>query len=122
MLSQTHHAVTTIPAARRSVGSAFSSGVAATFAFPLRLIRFWRMRHQLSGLACLDHHALRDIGLTPMDVADAVASIPEADPWRLLSDRIADRNSRRPRILTRGPWAAPGPATTGSGKVAGIRD
>jgi len=65
---------------------------------PLRLIRFWRARRELSTLCGMSARDLRDIGLTPFDVANAMESSfgPEsATDWlaRTARDRRFGRES-----------------------------
>lgn len=53
--------------------------LACATAGPLQLFRFWRTRHELSALAAMSGYELRDVGLTPFDVANAMASSSAED-------------------------------------------
>jgi uncharacterized protein YjiS (DUF1127 family) len=64
---------------------------------PMRLIRFWRVRRELSALSGMSGIELRDIGLTPFDVANAMESVgPESATdglARIARDRRFGRES-----------------------------
>jgi uncharacterized protein YjiS (DUF1127 family) len=62
---------------------------------PLRLFRFWRTRRELSALAAMSGYELRDIGLTPFDVANAMASSSAEDATEGLARVAQDRRFKR---------------------------
>jgi uncharacterized protein YjiS (DUF1127 family) len=62
---------------------------------PLRLIRFWRRRRELSALAGMSGYELRDIGLTPFDVANAMESAGPENATDGLARLAQDRRFRR---------------------------
>jgi uncharacterized protein YjiS (DUF1127 family) len=63
--------------------------------WPLRLVRFWRKRHELSALAVMSGYELRDIGLTPFDVANAMESLSAEDATQALARVVQDRRFKR---------------------------
>ena len=63
---------------------------------PLRLFRFWRTRRELSALCAMSGYELRDIGLTPFDVANAMASASSDEaPTGALARVARDRRFKR---------------------------
>jgi uncharacterized protein YjiS (DUF1127 family) len=62
---------------------------------PLRLFRFWRRRRELSALAAMSGYELRDIGLTPFDVANAMESSGPESATDGLAQVAQDRRFRR---------------------------
>ena len=63
----------------------------AALSWPFRVTENRRLR---STLAALSDHALKDIGLTRVDLADATALPSGRDPGRFLAARRSER--RRP--------------------------
>jgi uncharacterized protein YjiS (DUF1127 family) len=62
---------------------------------PLRLVNFWRTRRELSALAAMSGYELRDIGLTPFDVANAMASSSAGDATQGLAQLAQNRRFKR---------------------------
>ena len=62
---------------------------------PLRLIRFWRVRRELSALCGMSGLELRDIGLTPFDVANAMESSGPESATDGLARTVRDRRFGR---------------------------
>jgi uncharacterized protein YjiS (DUF1127 family) len=79
------------PDALKSAGRALLWAVTG----PLRLVNFWRTRSQLSALAAMSGYELRDIGLTPFDVANAMASQSAEDATEGLARVAQDRRFKR---------------------------
>ena len=62
---------------------------------PLRLIRFWRVRRELSALCGKSGLELRDIGLTAFDVANAMESSGPESATDGLARTVRDRRFGR---------------------------
>lgn len=58
-------------------------------------VRVYEARCLMLQLGGLDDHELRDIGLTRLDLADATALAPDADPSLALRRRVEERRRRR---------------------------
>jgi uncharacterized protein YjiS (DUF1127 family) len=58
-------------------------------------IRFYRGRRELSRLAAMSEHELRDIGLNRSDLANATALPGDADPTRALAQVVRERRRWR---------------------------
>ena len=69
--------------------------LALAAAGPLRLIRFWRARRELSALCGMSALELRDIGLTPFDVANAMESSGPESATDGLARTVRDRRFGR---------------------------
>ncbi|HEU4659873.1 MAG TPA: hypothetical protein VFS63_04360 [Pseudolabrys sp.] len=68
------------------------------------IIRARRHRRDAVRLISMDHHMLRDIGLTEADVRDAFASRFWEDPTELLSERLNERRGNRVRNVAVLKW------------------
>ena len=58
-------------------------------------VRVYEARRTMMQLGRLGDHELRDIGLTRLDLADATALAPDADPSLALRRRVEERRRRR---------------------------
>ena len=58
-------------------------------------VRVYEARRLMLQLGRLGDHELRDIGLTRLDLADATAFAPDADPSLALRRRVEERRRRR---------------------------
>ncbi len=78
------------PPVTRKPARSRASGLLAAITFPLRVLRRWR---DLEQLGAIDEHSLRDIGLTPADIAAArnlpFGKDPTAELARIAEERRA---------------------------------
>ncbi|HEY2137094.1 MAG TPA: DUF1127 domain-containing protein [Xanthobacteraceae bacterium] len=93
----------TSPAVTSLFGHAMATAVEVVVVAQRRLADAWRHRHDAAVLAGLDDHMLADIGLTRMDLNDALSGPLWRDPTAALAQRQRERRfSRRPGRASRG--------------------
>jgi uncharacterized protein YjiS (DUF1127 family) len=69
------------------------------------LARALRHRREVLSLADLDERALKDIGLTRVDVIGALAQPLYKDPSRILQVRSVERRARARTVVVIPEWA-----------------
>ena len=91
-MSSIHHSLRfpapTLPGAARTVAKT----VVRALMWPHKVMR---ARHDMALLARMTPHELRDIGLTPSDIANATALALDDDPTMFLARVAGDANARR---------------------------
>ena len=93
--------------APNSAPSAFATVASAVVRFALRLREAAEHRRVVHGLASLDDHMLRDIGLTRFDVDAALVEPALTDGTLLLAERAREqRHNQRALAQEARAWAA----------------
>jgi uncharacterized protein YjiS (DUF1127 family) len=93
--------LTVTPIVRRHLGKSFDPRTLVgdvlrrAVSGPQRLIRFWCVRRELAALCAMSGGELRDIGLTPFDVANAFESAASESATDVLAHVAQDRRLRR---------------------------
>ena len=102
--------------APNSAPSRLTAAASAVARFATRLREAGEHRRVVHGLASLDDHMLRDIGLTRFDIDSALVEPALADGTLILAERARElRRHQRSMAREAQAWAALMPEATGRG-------